>query len=81
MKFHTGGPLPENSPYVKALEGLTIEKGKVYTAKNQGTAITPQTVQVVVDWVDGVNVHYRIVGRPWERKQTPIERFKEIVGA
>ena len=57
---------------------MCIEKGKTYTAYGQGRAITPQTFEVEVVWLDGENVHYRREGET-AVFQTPLDRFKEIV--
>lgn len=58
---------------------MPIQTGQTYTARNQGTAITPQDVAVTVVWLDGENVHYRKEGEALVR-QTPLARFVEIIG-
>ena len=58
-----------------------VAKGDIYTVPGQGLNIKAVTVQVTVDWVDDKDVWYRILGRPWDIRSTPIERFKEIIGA
>lgn len=55
-----------------------LKVGRTYSAKNQGRAITPRSIEVTVIWLDGDHVHYRISGEQ-EVKQTPISRFLEIV--
>jgi hypothetical protein len=56
-----------------------IEIGKTYSAKNQGTGITPKTIDVTVVWIDNENsVHYRKEGEI-SVHQTPRERFLEII--
>lgn len=57
---------------------MPIQPGGTYVARNQGTAITPQDIAVTVVWLDGMNVHYRKEGEALVR-QTPVERFSEIV--
>jgi hypothetical protein len=59
---------------------VVIEPGQTYKAHNQGRNITPQTIEVRTVTVSDTDVYYRIVG-DLEVKQTPIERFKEIVKA
>ena len=56
-----------------------IVVGETYLAKNQGTTISPLTVEVVVVWIDDDTVHYRLKGG--SVKQTPRDRFLEIIGA
>lgn len=56
-----------------------IEAGRTYIARGQGTAITPQALQVTVVWVGDGDVWYRRQGsRPVD--QTSPERFASIVG-
>ncbi|MBX5130771.1 hypothetical protein HJB53_30235 [Rhizobium lentis] len=55
-----------------------IEVGRTYTARYQGKTITPQFIEVTVVWVENGHVHYRRAGET-EVRQTPIERFVEIV--
>ncbi len=57
----------------------SLEVGGVYAARNQGPAITGQTIQVTVVWIENGHVHYRLTGQS-EIKQTPVNRFLEIVG-
>lgn len=65
------------------VEAETLEAapivGQTYVARNQGTSITPRSINVTVIWVDGDHVHYRREGES-EVRQTPRERFAEIVG-
>lgn len=58
---------------------MPIQAGQTYTARNQGTGITPRDIAVTVVWVDGGNVHYRKEGETLVQ-QTPLSRFIEIVG-
>jgi hypothetical protein len=58
---------------------MTILPGKTYTARNQGTAITPHSKLVHVAWVSDRDVHYYLCGEAGI-KQTPLQRFIEIVG-
>lgn len=58
---------------------MAIEIGQTYTAKNQGMAITPAEVKVTVVWIENDSVHYRREGETLV-KQTPIDRFLEIIG-
>lgn len=60
------------------VESLVI--GQTYRALNQGVAITPQSFDVTIVWLDGKNVHYRRDGGT-EVRQTPVERFLEIIQA
>ena len=52
--------------------------GNEYTAKNQGTAITPDTISVTVVWVDDEDVHYKKKGSQ-KIYQTSVTRFLEII--
>jgi hypothetical protein len=58
-----------------------IEAGRTYLVHHQGRNITPQTITVHVVWVTDTDVHYRVVGDGYRIQQTPIERFREIIGA
>lgn len=55
-----------------------IQPGQVFMVKNQGTNITPETIEVVVHWVGPDTVHYYVSGIK-ELKSTSLERFIEIV--
>jgi len=55
-----------------------IEVGKTYRAKGHGRAISPQSVDAHVVWVDDKDVHYRLTGS-LKVLQTPLERFRDIV--
>jgi len=57
---------------------IDLEVGQKYTARNQGRAITPHSITVVIVWLDGDHVHYRRENEV-EVRQTPRERFIEIV--
>ena len=56
-----------------------LEVGQTYTAKNQGRAITPQSLKVTVVCIENDHVHYRLEGQE-KVEQTPMDRFLEIVG-
>lgn len=56
-----------------------LEVGRVYTARNQGTAVTPRNVDVTVLWLEEGHVYYLVDGDTVPR-QTPTARFLEIVG-
>lgn len=56
-----------------------LEKGHTYCAYNQGNTITPQMKRVTIVHLNDQDVYYRIAGET-EVKQTPIERFREIIG-
>lgn len=64
---------------VKEPIGIPIEVGQTYIAKNQGRAITPQSLKVTVVWIENGHVHYRLEGHE-KVEQTPIDRFLEIIG-
>lgn len=53
--------------------------GETYIARNQGTAITPRTVEVTVVWLEADTVHYRKKGET-AIHQTTLARFLEIIG-
>jgi hypothetical protein len=53
-------------------------KGQILSVHNQGTAITPNTVKVTVQWVAPDRVHYTVEGDP-KMRETSVERFNEIV--
>lgn len=61
-----------------------LAPGQVYTVRNQGTQLTPRSLAVRVHWVGPDRVHYQLARdlnsefTP-EIKETPIERFLEIV--
>jgi hypothetical protein len=56
-----------------------IEIGKTYPAGNQGTGITPRTIDVTVVWIDNEDhVHYRKENE-MRVHQTPRQRFLEII--
>lgn len=57
-----------------------IAVGQTYVAKNQGRAITPQSIKVVVVWIENGHVHYRKEGDT-VICQTPIDRFGEIIAS
>ena len=59
---------------------MELKVGSVYTAPNQGTSITPRSIEVTIVWLDGDNVHYRI-GKDHTVHQTPRARFLEIISA
>jgi hypothetical protein len=52
-------------------------KGQVLLVCNQGTAITPQTIKVTIQWVAPDRVHYTVEGDP-KMRETSIERFTNI---
>lgn len=54
-----------------------LEVGKTYPFLG-GTSITPVRLLATIVWLDGENVHYRL-GDSQLVKQTPIDRFTEIV--
>lgn len=55
-----------------------LQQGQVYTARNQGTSITPTSLKVTIHWVGPNSVHYLIEGSP-EISETSVERFLSIV--
>ena len=55
-----------------------IDPGKTYIADDQGMAITPATVEIIVVWSNDTDVYYRLKGDT-EINQTTLERFREIV--
>lgn len=57
---------------------IVIAPGEVYEVQAAGWTITPAITQATVVWVSEADVHYRLEGDP-EIKQTPIERFREII--
>lgn len=58
---------------------MQIHADQTYIARNQGTAITPRDITVIVVWVDGDTVYYCHQGKGLVQ-QTPLKRFIEIVG-
>jgi hypothetical protein len=56
-----------------------LEVGMTYAALKQGVAITPQTINVTVVWLEDGHVHYRREDETLVR-QTTTARFREIIG-
>ena len=58
---------------------MKINDCDVFLVKNQGLAMTPETVKVTVHWASEDAVWYYVEGKVGLRS-TSLERFIEVVG-
>ena len=56
-----------------------MHPGDTYQIENQGTSITPTTIEVTIVWVNDDSVYYRKPGST-RVHETSIARFYEIIG-
>jgi len=52
--------------------------GKQYVVRNQGTCITPDTVNVTVRWIGAGTVHYTMEDSQ-KIRETSVDRFLSIL--